>query len=539
MTNSELWLSRSWSVVLCLGLVMAPSVYCQSANQDASPWDGYDSCRDTQASGPPAPLCSSEITNGNCTIVVDRLNAVAPPTIFVLPMKTTAVVKVWVYRTSPFEILTLDWKSSTEVVPPDVFQSGFSNIAGVLGKLSTGGIASGVSSQVAKAAAPPVSKPLDEILKEQKDLQGAISRNVASAEGNSQDAIAQLQLILQAPPIIDCTQAVGSSQDQMGAFDNPWRETGKWIREMTSNLDGVTGEVTRAAQEDLQPVLNRIADDVATAAADPANKEKQGQIAELTNNQTILGSQLAAYGQLGQRLQNISDALKALKPPESQLTFSISDPEPLGLNYRLVTYTLNFHNVLSPLAAQIAGSQVMDQFSAVLGSLPAGPTKTAIETLSVQFQAPPRWEIFTGIMAPGFPYHSYQVAPQASNATVTSYSVQETKTYTIIPTASINFRPSREKVVWGHRGAVYISGMIGYNPSTSAIEFGAGPSISWRSIVLSGLLDIRQDTHLTGGFVRGSPLGSTPPTTLPTAIAWHVAPAAGLSVRIPLTAGSP
>ena len=60
---------------------------------------------------PPKPkLCSFTSINDNCTILVDRFHPLTPPTVYVSRGRT---VYVQVVRPSPFETLTLDWKSTT------------------------------------------------------------------------------------------------------------------------------------------------------------------------------------------------------------------------------------------------------------------------------------------------------------------------------------------------------------------------------------------------------------------------------------------
>jgi len=80
-----------------------------------------------------SPTCSYAATNGNCKVDISRLNPVTPPTIYV---KRGCSVKVSVSKPSPLEDLTLDWKSSATVIPPDTFQSAFTALSGNLGKFT-------------------------------------------------------------------------------------------------------------------------------------------------------------------------------------------------------------------------------------------------------------------------------------------------------------------------------------------------------------------------------------------------------------------
>ena len=170
----------------------------------------------------------------------------------------------------------------------------------------------------------------------------------------------------------------------------------------------------------------------------------------------------------------------------------------------------------------------------VFAGIGDAPTNQVIATLTVQFQSPPRVEVSTGVMVPLMPYHSYSTAGVASNGVITNYVVQETLTYTVVPVVLVNPLiyefPARRQ-----RSALFGSAAVGYNPATSAVEFGAGLSFSWGSIVLSFMADIGRDTHLTGGFTVGEkfPPTGNPPKPL-TSTFWGVKPAISLSIRLPL-----
>src|ERR1035441_10265074 len=60
------------------------------------------------------PACSYTTTNNSCKVTIDRINPSTPPTIYVRP---ACKVYIIVQRAYPLERLTLDWKSSTIVIP--------------------------------------------------------------------------------------------------------------------------------------------------------------------------------------------------------------------------------------------------------------------------------------------------------------------------------------------------------------------------------------------------------------------------------------
>src|SRR5580704_6042412 len=78
-------------------------------------------------------VCSYAALNGDCTITIDRLNPITPPTIYASP---SAKITVAVINPSAYENLTLDWKSTTAAVPPDTFSTVLSALTGNLGKIT-------------------------------------------------------------------------------------------------------------------------------------------------------------------------------------------------------------------------------------------------------------------------------------------------------------------------------------------------------------------------------------------------------------------
>ena len=195
-------------------------------------------------------------------------------------------------------------------------------------------------------------------------------------------------------------------------------------------------------------------------------------------------------------------------------------------------WNLDYTNTFAPLVKNATSSP-----PSLLSDLSTPPAKQTVVTITVLYQTPQRLEISSGLIVPMQPYHSYATAAVASGGVVTGNIVQESLTYTVVPVALANINIKE----WDKRQqrVAFIGTMaVGYNPATSAVEFGAGPSFSWRSIVLNGLADFGRDTHLAGGFTVNEVLPvSNPPKPL-TNTTWGVKPAAGISIRIPLGGSS-
>lgn len=205
--------------------------------------------------------------------------------------------------------------------------------------------------------------------------------------------------------------------------------------------------------------------------------------------------------------------------------------------YRLEVWTVDYSNRLAIAAKQVVANSVQVGDAAKLATLADTPTKVPLVAITVQFQSPSRVEVSSGLMVPLTAYRSYSKASQASGGTVTDNVVQETKTFTVVPMAFVSVL-QKEWITKKQRSAILYTGGVGYNPATSAVEFGAGLTYSYRSIAFSGLVDLGRDTKLGGGFTVGQSLGNTSAAASPiTSTYWTVKPALALSVRIPLGGG--
>ena len=214
------------------------------------------------------------------------------------------------------------------------------------------------------------------------------------------------------------------------------------------------------------------------------------------------------------------------------MSFDAADFTDHDPNSLQVSWTLNSANTFAVVVKRIL-TQPYKPSSPSDAVLESAYQKQPILGVSVQYQPATRLEIATGIMVPVMPFHSYSTAAIANNGVVTGNVVQESLTYTVVPLALVNF-VMVQGIARKQPVALFASVGTGYNPSTSSVEFGVGPSFSWRSITLSGLADIGRDTQLAGGFTVGETLPvSNPPKPL-TTMGWFVKPAVALSVRIPI-----
>jgi hypothetical protein len=255
------------------------------------------------------------------------------------------------------------------------------------------------------------------------------------------------------------------------------------------------------------------------------------------SNQQSLSTAIGVLEQDKAKLQSLKTSVAAIPDRGTDMSSAIVDLQRNDPNNQTEVWTVDFTNKLLVLAKQLSAPTSAGSTNP-LSSLTDSPVRTPVFTLTVQYQSPQRVEVSTGLMIPTKPYHSYSAAAVATGGSVTGNVVQQTTTYTVVPIASVNVLIGNERVILRQRMAFFGGIAIGYNPTTTSVEFGVGPSLSWRSMVLSGFADIGRDTQLAGGFTVGEPLPLNNPPKPLTATIWSVKPAFALSVRLPLGGAS-
>jgi hypothetical protein len=471
------------------------------------------------AVAPSANMCSYTGLNSDCTILIDRLNPITPPTIYARPK---AKITVSVINPSPFETLSLDWKSTTAVVPPDTFSTVFSALSGNLGKFTL------LTEKTLVRGASDISADQQKLLKE---IQGPLE--------TAKPALDLIQKVLQPPPLGACPTSVMALQ--------PWLDPTSWKGQVEPILKQAMEQAAQSeaklSSSDLQKKVADLAAEIQTlqtaSASDLATLNlNQIALTDAMNQRKDLGPHLAALLAAVDRIPDTGKILGIRDPkdPTKAIDPTIGEFPSKDKNYQNQVWVLNYANTLAPTAKSVSG-QAPSPGGGQPSSQSDSSTKQALATLTVQFQSNPRFEVSTGLMVPLTPYHSFSAAAVATNGTVTGNVVQVTRTYTVVPMVSTNILV-KDFIAMHQRAAWFGSVDVGYNPATSSVEFGVGPSFSWRSLVLSGLADIGRDTQLAGGFTVGQALpANNPPKPLTTTV-WSVKPAIGLSIRIPLGGAS-
>ncbi len=223
----------------------------------------------------------------------------------------------------------------------------------------------------------------------------------------------------------------------------------------------------------------------------------------------------------------------------------IGDPRKFAANPHLVAYK------------DILGRQVVFTINAVnniatpVDSVLASSAKTAIATVTVLY-ADPRFEtsagaVFSFVHNRTFTNQTITTPPPGSTAMSGDILIFQNKTTPeVVPFVAGHYRIGHDFVLGGRRSAFYGTVWLGLNPYTTLPEYGAGPTFSWRSFMVSALYSRAHEVFLTPGLTVGqtvcspaSTTGMTPPPCTPappaptTQMRGVNAFAIGLSIRIP------
>ena len=479
---------------------------------------------------PARTTCSFTAMNSDCILGIDRLRPVTPPTINV---RRGSNINLKITNASVFEKLSLGLKSASAQAPTDLWQTAFTALSPNMQRFTLATI--GETSKGPSRG--PSKKEIETTEKKQNALLAALQGAYSDTANNSAIAFALIKPATQAPPADVC-----SIPDDPAS---PWFHTDAWRNKVDTALNDALKSClpdmdcssdTTAAQEQITEISAQIS---ALTNAPPSDIEN------LNANQKVLKDTLTSLTTARSKLQKLKVVIDAL-PTQSN---NPNNMKIIDLHARrdgsgkLIVddsnslneqWTLSFVNTLLP-AVVAALSDPTDPFISSVADLKATPPqKTDLMTITALYQTPPHIEFSAGFLVPVRPFHSYASAAQASGGSVTDYIVQETLTYIVIPAAEMNFVIHDWKVR-GQSTGFFGTVAVGYNSTSSAVEFGVGPSFSWKSMLINGLADFGRDTELGGGFQVGQSLGTSGSTKPLTSTVWKVKPAVGFSVRIPLS----
>jgi hypothetical protein len=571
------------------------------------PANAQSSCSDVDYGKDKA--CSLTGVNGACTIIVDRMRAATPPTIYV---RRRSIVTVKVINPSPLEKLELDEASINTQIPIDSVQA-LAPLLTQLGQFALPlqqpiGALVPQTFALLRSNPPTGSESFEHIQKEQIQLSDTIHADTALNPAiltQLADALAVLRALL-VPPVDGCnpnsdwslalakfpkvapeltavqkaieqlvgkpgtgaggagvrmandTTALAMIQADIDQFSNGMAAEQKKsdgeiadLKTSNANLQKKIDEEEKKRRPDTRLIqkwkdtIKSQEHDIETKKAD-AQKAAVGwqvQFDQLKAGQTVLTDMLTkAQSVVKTVLFPAQIKLQALvtaigKTPVSPGSFTITDLLSKEKNDQQEVFTLNAVNYLTDPVKIFIASAATDPYSQALADsiVATAPTKTAVMQATVQYVTQPEMEVTAGVLVPFLPYKSYTaVAQSAGSATLV---VQETHTYTIIPTVDLNLRLGNDKFAGNKRYGWFGTVAVGYNPATTMVEFGVGPSVALKSIVFSFLADVGRDTALASGFTKNQPLPGAA-TTPATNGVWSVKPSFGFSIRLPFNSGS-
>jgi len=503
--------------------------------------------------------CSTESANPDCTLAIDRLYPVTPPTI---QMKRGATMTVKVSNPLPFETITLDLQSAQAV-------QGSDQVAALIPQILTQLKPFIASQSVQKALTPkaPAQNPGSNTTF-WADYQ-TVSNNLDKAEGDLTQTLqaavavyAEIQKAVGTPPTTKKASGVASSA-ATNAPPDIWTDFGGWRKWMLCALNGDDCQTTKTTQVQQNTVGQALSltKELATCTDKPpaiSSSSLDCQFAALTTEFGALSTgDRAIYGQLFTALQqsymslqnavlnassisNMGKDLASYYVSIKELGVSASnDPfvagaigDPSKKQYaqlgRVVQFNLNGVNLISNAEA----------------SVPAASAKKVVVTINVLF-SDPVFEASAGTFFSWLPNRSFanQISvTQSGNQSVagTMYTINQTTSKpTAVPFVAGNWRLGSSFQFLGRRGAVYATAAVGINPNTTTTEFAVGPSLSWRMLMVSAFWHFGRDLRLTQGEQVGQTwAGSGTPPTPSTQRYWKGSFAIGISIRVPTTFGS-
>jgi hypothetical protein len=488
--------------------VLFLSAFALSARADCGDPDPTGAKHPTSVADLPA--CSYTTTNKSCKVTINRMNPSTPPTIYVRPDCKVYVVVQNVY---PLELLTLDWKSSTIVIPTDTFRAALTAVSPALGSLTVVGTPSGQAPFIACEDTPTGCTTARDVYEAQERL---AKKADIQPYTTIKPQIGEIKRALLPPP---------GGTDHPG---QPWEKTAEW---QVTTYAALKAEVDLV--QSIKDIQARLAANIARLQTAASTAAERADVDLLLKNQKVLDDNIKLLDVPAAKIKALADGLNGIAITANGIEGNavITDTAPNDKNYQNETWVLNYSNKLVPTAKRVAADTLKPEDAFYFGGLADTPNKQPIITLTVQFQSTSRVELSTGLMVPFTPYHSYAKGSDASGNAI----VQETTSYVVVPMAFVNYRLAEWRTQ-KQASAFFFTGGVGVNSSTKAVEFSAGATYSYRSFAVSVLFDIGRDTQLGGGLTPGGSLGkySTPPT----ATTWGVKPAAAVSIRIPLGSGS-
>lgn len=540
--------------------------------------------------------CSTEKVNNNCTLTIDRAYPMGIPAI---QMRSGQVITVKVLHRLPFEILTLDLQTGQAAAGTDqtagFLTAALPQLKGLLvqEQFSAGSLGSSPPPNP-NLTTPSVQDDQTELANIEKKLNdyAGLARIF---DKNATIVYDQLNEVVGPLPPGFIPQGPRLDSRVAADFPRPWIAAGytQWVRSIRCEISGQDCPADRAPAPEADPCtgtnppvigLLSCGSSLVTALApcpsqfDPSNVSDVEQV-PVACRITMLSQNIDQLSAVDKK--NFPDSMQKLNGyfvSLNAIAAAISN-----VNKELSTYYSNLILVGQPHCSEFVGlivdahdanvnrnqqlpkflgRQVMFSVNAVnevatpATSVVTAAQKKSIVTITVVY-ADPKFEVSSGAIISTMPNRSFAnqtiVTQNARGSSPAQGDVVITQTVanpTVVLFAGANWRLGRD-FLWPdqRRGAVYLTSTIGLNANNTNVEVGAGPSLSWRSIMFSVLYDWGHDVRLTQGEYVGmiwcnqstatssvSKCTGSPPSPS-TEKYWRGVVAFGISVRIPSVFG--
>jgi hypothetical protein len=470
------------------------------------------------------PECSLAKTNWSCKLVIDRRNPVSPP---VVQMYSDQALTVIVKNPLPYERYFLDYQTGQATLSPDVTASIVQGLIPSMGKIQILAETHRILPGKQACAKPEIANP--EWLPEAKHVNDALPI--------FQDCLAQLAgqamgVYRALEPFVAPDSLTPDGSEQAQGLDVLQRTIGDFLTTesvMSAKITSIAGcDALKKSAVDAPAVvrlgnLQKLADAVATDL--------------LGYSQRI--SDLAVLEKSSHDCSDVINVTSVEAQNKTQCVSITSNSDLSGVYHgmvtRAVTYSLNTLNLISNSQEAVPDPAKKKSLASIAVSFADKPVSVSRHSLF----SPLRWEASAGVFFSNLPDRSFSVSPVYTNGVVTDHTVaQKLLRPTVVPFAAANYRLTNDLKWTRWKSNIYWTFGIGINPNTVSADFGTGPSISWRSLMLSGLWHIGHDVRLNQGFHAGQSLGASFSGTLPTESYWRAtAFAIAVSVRIPTLSG--
>jgi hypothetical protein len=484
--------------------------------------------------------CSTEKVNGNCVLTIDRVDPLQPPTLQMYPGKE---VTVRIKHSLPFEQVSLDWQSSAGSLAPDQASAILNALGSALQK-----VVAAVTSPAPAPVPVPNTRPApspDKCPATFTDA-GAAEACAAQMMEDAKLAIVDIGALVNDDTVVFYTK--GMPRPLQSATDYHDRRARILCRVLGSSVMELDGK-SRVCPGPPDPHYHDLVAEQDNLNVFVSTPPANSDIPALVNYTSTLITALESVAQdllqlppaqppenakdvlSGADLGTIVDPVRAKNPGATSCNSSHSAgvPMPIGQSYGLL------------LQRQVSCAvNVFNLVGNSIASIPTAQQKRTIVTIAVNY-ADSRIETSTGIMVSALPSRSFAANPVYSGTppSVSNIVVQESDARPlIVPYAAVHVRLGSDWL-WPdrRRGAFYVTILAGVNPNTTTADFGAGFSISWRSLVLSPVAHFAHDVRLTGGFTNGESLGPSFTGSVPTQQFWTTSFGFGIGIRIPLITG--